>query len=972
MRGVFSLTALVLAAPAFAADRYVDNQGTDTGACTTAGSPCGTIAYALSQASAGDTVHVAEGSYSTGGLAFKGSITIEGAGSGTPKSLLAHGGGDVFNFESASGTVTIKGFAIQHSGGDAFEFFLADDTATVSLSDIDATLTGTGNNVGVNFGAEDGETLTLNVSNATFTDYYRGLSGAAEGGEVMNVSLSNTTVTGAGEDGLHLNASGHSTDATRQPDLSVHIDTSKFDSGGCAAQMTGGTLGGFDLELAGNTFSAANTSYDAVHVGFNDIRAEAVGVDIVGNSFKAKDYGRGLWLEASPATSFDATVVMNDNTFGAGTEAAGVYLHVIDIDQGSLTFSGNTLQDNGGNGATLYMVGNYDDESMLDLVCHGNTATSNGQDGIYMSMYDWGAAAMSVTGNTVEDNGDDGILLSFTGVGAESEIDVTVTGNTTKHNADDGLYLSMSDYGQGTVLIEDNTATANSGDQIYLYVENDSDAPGFLDLQVNNNTVDGTNGHNGIEVEVYAYNTVLGSVSGNTVTDAGDAGLAFWITDYTNLIDVTLSNNTLTGNDIGLDIGITDSTYNQVHFDVVGNTITNNDDDGVRIRNSYATTNNLIVGLRSNDISDNGGDGIEIDNSYGAFTGRFYGNLIRNNDENGIYVYSATDDGFFLKLTHNTISGNADGDYYDVDADGMDYYDVIAWENWWGTQDTGLIDDHIYDWNDPEGHPSGEVLYSALGPSLNFDLAAPSGPAPGGTQVLIKAADDLTRFVPSVPGHPLVVTFGGEPATDLSIANGGRWLWVTIPPHAPGGVIVNVINPGGQGGTRDFEYLTVFVDVDGDGVEDGVDNCLGLANPEQGDPDNDGMGNACDPDDDGDGEPDATDNCPLQANADQSDLDGDDIGDACDPDADGDEVADFEDNCLGIANAGQEDTDADDIGDACDNDANGDGVADIDQIAEEEEEGGCGCATTPAPVTGWLLVGLLGLIHRRRRDHRDD
>ena len=40
---------------------------------------------------------------------------------------------------------------------------------------------------------------------------------------------------------------------------------------------------------------------------------------------------------------------------------------------------------------------------------------------------------------------------------------------------------------------------------------------------------------------------------------------------------------------------------------------------------------------------------------------------------------------------------------------------------------------------------------------------------------------------------------------------------------------------------------------DGDGIDDDADNCLGLANPEQRDSDEDGYGNACDADVDGDG-----------------------------------------------------------------------------------------------------------------------
>ncbi len=87
------------------------------------------------------------------------------------------------------------------------------------------------------------------------------------------------------------------------------------------------------------------------------------------------------------------------------------------------------------------------------------------------------------------------------------------------------------------------------------------------------------------------------------------------------------------------------------------------------------------------------------------------------------------------------------------------------------------------------------------------------------------------------------------------------------------------------------------------------------------DTDLDGEADCVDGDDDGDGVDDGEDNCPLVANVDQIDTDDDGIGDACDPDDDGDGVDDDDDNCPLVANAGQEDSDGDGVGDACDEEA---------------------------------------------------
>lgn len=79
--------------------------------------------------------------------------------------------------------------------------------------------------------------------------------------------------------------------------------------------------------------------------------------------------------------------------------------------------------------------------------------------------------------------------------------------------------------------------------------------------------------------------------------------------------------------------------------------------------------------------------------------------------------------------------------------------------------------------------------------------------------------------------------------------------------------------------TPTVEVVSV-VDNDGDGVDDGMDNCLGRYNPTQADTDHDGFGNECDTtpygrgtlDSDGDGVTDPDDSCPTEPNPDQIEI----------------------------------------------------------------------------------------------------
>jgi MYXO-CTERM domain-containing protein len=133
-------------------------------------------------------------------------------------------------------------------------------------------------------------------------------------------------------------------------------------------------------------------------------------------------------------------------------------------------------------------------------------------------------------------------------------------------------------------------------------------------------------------------------------------------------------------------------------------------------------------------------------------------------------------------------------------------------------------------------------------------------------------------------------------------------------------------------------------DADNDTIASAQDNCPLVANKDQADANNNGTGDACDADIDGDGllnavdpcpyDPsanatcdddhdrdgikDKTDNCMSVYNPDQGDADTDGTGDACDADADNDTIPNSRDNCRLVDNPDQKDSDHDGLGDKCD------------------------------------------------------
>src|SRR6476619_5334116 len=109
-----------------ATDRYVATGGSDgANDCSVMGSPCATIQHAVSESTAGDTIHVAAGTYSEASniLNIDRTLTLLGAQAGidartrvASESIISNSQGTIV---SAS-NVIVDGFTIQDSSTQSF------------------------------------------------------------------------------------------------------------------------------------------------------------------------------------------------------------------------------------------------------------------------------------------------------------------------------------------------------------------------------------------------------------------------------------------------------------------------------------------------------------------------------------------------------------------------------------------------------------------------------------------------------------------------------------------------------------------------------------------------------------------------------------------------------------------------------------------------------------------------------------
>ena len=246
----------------FAQNRYVATTGTDAGDCSSPGSPCNTITYAISQAVAGDVINVDDGTYNENVNLNKDNLTLRSNNGKSVTTIEGTFGGGTGSVMVANGTngVTIglsgHGFTIIGFDGNG-----AIEAAAVYLLGAHTNITIEGNEIRAN-----GDHGLLSNFNA-----------AINGIMIRDNMFTGQTFVGAEPGGC-----GFAT----QFDPGNNVPRQLVTMGGGAGvtmsmnvsflnNMVTGTAGGFNLEPACAAFGQGN----------NLVTIDVIGLEVKGNIF---------------------------------------------------------------------------------------------------------------------------------------------------------------------------------------------------------------------------------------------------------------------------------------------------------------------------------------------------------------------------------------------------------------------------------------------------------------------------------------------------------------------------------------------------------------------------------------------------------------------------------------------------------------------------------------------------------------
>ena len=606
----------------------VSTAGSDTPGCGTGGTPCASIGHALSLASAGDTILVMPGSYSTANVGLVDGVSIQGS-TGDPADVTVNGGGfNVFEaFGPLSSSTVISGLTIAPGGSCS--------TATVT------SFCSTQNGVLID------SLSAFDVVSAVFED------NRFDGGCCGIVAFNDDVASNA----VHLS-----------PTIRSNLFASQLGDGVYFRSARSGALQTVAPLISANTFTTPFS--DAIH-----------------------------FSGSSSAEGTVAPLIHDNEINSAGLD--GILLNAFDLfhtSQRAVLAHQPLITENTITGVTF-------GDGILDVVSSVNTSARNAI--VFMQP--------TIVGNTVGGSGalglsSDGIAVTVSDIGDGAEevssmlifADVQIRENVVTDMGNDGIHVGFDDienlsYGGVFVqaTISDNSMIEDNGsDGVDFQVTSLTDSLTYLhlgvDLTIANNTISG-NDEIGIEVQANTWSemdnahvALLANISGNTVDANGDSnndhGIRFIASFWQ---DVATTSSDTTG-------GLAPILLN-----IDGNTVTNNSGAGIVTEAlfiedapSFELAPTITANLISGNMSPNSGLEIRLSGSHAAGTAIVTRNTITGNIGTGVLIdlvgdEDAAGDLVRVALRSNTVTGNT-GDAVLVDAVGVttNFFSTITATNY--------------------------------------------------------------------------------------------------------------------------------------------------------------------------------------------------------------------------------------------------------------------------------------------------
>ena len=309
---LFALTLVLLwGAPVFAAgDRHVATTGVDAGACDNSASPCLTIAYAVAQAAAGDTVHLAAGSYTGLGnqhVVIGKALTLAGADvamtilSYDPSVQAAAGRDGILEIRASDVTVrdlTLRDVPIE-GGVPLWAVRVWKDggaLANISFNNVHFL-----NNAGRGIELHNNTTVAnLTIQDSLFKDNPTHGIRLASTANVNGLTITHTTFEANGHSGLLQSlGSGYLT--------GLHIDNSTFTGNAVQAVLLGNV---HDALIENSSFSGGGRGIAFIALAGT---AKPIGDVAIRNNTLGDFGGAALWVDINN-TALDDPLTIADNT----------------------------------------------------------------------------------------------------------------------------------------------------------------------------------------------------------------------------------------------------------------------------------------------------------------------------------------------------------------------------------------------------------------------------------------------------------------------------------------------------------------------------------------------------------------------------------------------------------------------------------------------------------------------------------